>query len=68
MYIISLLGGPKETLTIHCNLVRRCPTKRRSSGYEIKLHLITRSQVWRSKECEAPIRYHDSQVHPDPEW
>ena len=44
------------------NTMFRCP------GYDVKLHLVARYQLWSSGECGVPLHCHYSQVHSDPEW
>ena len=53
-----------------CTLCRRLrPTpKMRCLGYDTKLYLMVRLQMWRSKECWVPLHCHYSQVHSESEW
>ena len=44
------------------------PYLKNSGGYDVKLHLVARFQLWNSGECGVPLHCHYSQVHSDPEW
>ena len=39
-----------------------------SPGYDVKLHLVAKYQLWSSGECGVPLHCHYSQVHSDREW
>ena len=57
IYIYIYIYISFNTLTI-----TTCP------GYDVKLHLVARYQLWNSGECGVPLHCHYSQVHSDPEW
>ena len=44
------------------------PQKKECPGYNTKLHLVVRFQLWRSGECRVCIHCHYSQIHSEPDW